>query len=102
MDPESSAAWNKWADKRILDFIKIHDECIFEDVKKAFLEAREISRTELKAAIAELRAEQEARLAQSDEAVVSLLLEIERRIGALEERATPKPRLIAGRSVDAA
>jgi hypothetical protein len=87
MDPENSRRWNDWCDKRIVDLLKIQDECLVEDLKKAFLEAREISRREQRAAIDELRAD----VTRSEAAVTELLMEMEREIKELRERAITRP-----------
>jgi hypothetical protein len=93
MDPERSRGWNDWWDKRAGDLLKAYDKDLLEDVHKAFLEAREISRREQRAAIDELRVE----ITKSEVAVTELLIEQEKRIAAIERRFN-KPRLVGGGS----
>jgi hypothetical protein len=93
MDAETAADWNRWCDKRSVDLLKIYDESIVGDVRKAFLEAREISRTEQRAAIDELRAE----ITRSETAICELFMGLEKRFVDLERdviRKPQKPRLV--------
>jgi hypothetical protein len=92
------SAWNDWADRRACDVLKVYDKGLVEDMHNAFKEAREISRTELKAAIDALRTEIKAEIAAE-----ARIAELERRLEDAERRAAPgAPRQIGWRGSDAA
>jgi hypothetical protein len=91
MDPEASREWNAWADRRIDRKIEAFADALGEEMAKILRER-----------FAKERQALEDRMTKSEEATVSLLLEIERRLAALEarlktaeERAEPRMRLVA-------
>jgi hypothetical protein len=104
MDPETTAAWNKWAievvdgrvgaatQKWVKELTAAQLQSLAEGVGQVVAEVRNEER-------ARMRREIEDRCAKSDAATVELILGLERKIEELEQRAVMrpvKPKLVGG------